>query len=452
MMRLAKSIWATTALAGMLGLTACQTSSPYRGDEPAEARATPGFPIQPPAAPVQAAAPPAAPAPAVQAEPAPPPQPLPVVQPPVVIASPPPVIAPPPPPPSPPPPPRYTVTGPVVDADGPARTYVVKQGQGLDAVAREMGTTRAFLAEANDLKEPYRLRPGQRLKGPRTRGKAYVVQSGDTLSAIGRRFNVQASAIAQANDMDTGASIRPGQRLSLPTGYQDRGPTLVTPSPNPPQVAPQVPPLASQPAAPPALRPSATPVLRPSVTPPQPTAVQTPPPVVVAPASPPPRAASLPAAPAGPVSAAIIETAGSPTDAQVRAAGAGKFVWPLRGRILAGFGPRGGAQLNDGINIATSAGASVRAAAGGEVVYAGNELPNYGNLILIRHDDGFITAYGHLSRIMVRIQDRVTQNQEIAEAGQSGGVSQPQLYFQVRYAPRAADRAVAVNPTLVLPQ
>jgi murein DD-endopeptidase MepM/ murein hydrolase activator NlpD len=86
------------------------------------------------------------------------------------------------------------------------------------------------------------------------------------------------------------------------------------------------------------------------------------------------------------------------------------------------------------------------------VAYAGNELKGYGNLVLIRHDGGWVTAYAHLARVDVKMQDAVSQGQQIGQVGATGGVSEPQLHFEVRYAPSPKDKARPVDPALVLPR
>jgi murein DD-endopeptidase MepM/ murein hydrolase activator NlpD len=132
-------------------------------------------------------------------------------------------------------------------------------------------------------------------------------------------------------------------------------------------------------------------------------------------------------------------------------AGRGRFVWPLQGAILSPFGDRGPGQRNDGLDISASAGESVKAAAGGEVVYAGSSIPGFGNLVLVKHPGGWVTAYAHLDRIEVRMRDEVTQGEEIGQAGQTGAVDRPELHFEVRYAPHPAEAARPVDPALVLP-
>ena len=132
--------------------------------------------------------------------------------------------------------------------------------------------------------------------------------------------------------------------------------------------------------------------------------------------------------------------------------GRGRFVWPVRGEILSGFGPKGPSQRNDGINIRAPSGEPVRASAAGDVVYAGDQVPGFGNLVLIKHADGWVTAYGHLGRIDVKMQQRVTQGQQIGQVGVTGGVSEPQLHFEIRYAPTPEERARPIDPALVLPR
>ena len=116
----------------------------------------------------------------------------------------------------------------------------------------------------------------------------------------------------------------------------------------------------------------------------------------------------------------------------VPAGNAPAFVWPVSGRVIADFGstPTGG--RNDGINIAAAEGTPIRAAASGSVTYAGDELKNYGNLVLIKHSGGFTTAYAHADRLVVSRGDFVARGQVIAYAGQTGDVSTPQLHFEIR--------------------
>jgi murein DD-endopeptidase MepM/ murein hydrolase activator NlpD len=140
---------------------------------------------------------------------------------------------------------------------------------------------------------------------------------------------------------------------------------------------------------------------------------------------------SLAADPAPTASLHAEEPASAPvlTGNQADAAGVSpEFRWPARGRIIQGFKSGG----NDGINIAVPEGTSVKAAESGVVAYAGSELKGYGNLILIRHPNGFVSAYANNGELDVKRGDSVKRGQIIAKSGQSGNVSSPQLHFELR--------------------
>ena len=113
------------------------------------------------------------------------------------------------------------------------------------------------------------------------------------------------------------------------------------------------------------------------------------------------------------------------------------FLWPVQGRIVSSFGAKPEGFHNDGINIAAPRGATVRAAQNGVVVYAGNELRGFGNLLLIKHSGGWVTAYAHAERLIVKRGDKVTKGQRVATVGDTGGVIQPQLHFEIRKGRRA---------------
>ena len=119
------------------------------------------------------------------------------------------------------------------------------------------------------------------------------------------------------------------------------------------------------------------------------------------------------------------------------AAGGPEFRWPARGRIIQGF--KGGTGGNDGINIAVPEGTAVKAAEGGVVAYAGSELKGYGNLVLIRHPNGFVSAYANNGEIDVKRGDSVKRGQTIAKSGQSGNVASPQLHFELRKGSQPVD-------------
>jgi murein DD-endopeptidase MepM/ murein hydrolase activator NlpD len=116
-------------------------------------------------------------------------------------------------------------------------------------------------------------------------------------------------------------------------------------------------------------------------------------------------------------------------DPEQTASISGDFRWPARGRVIAGFGANGG---NEGINIAVPEGTPVKAAEAGTVTYAGSEVKGYGNLVLIRHENGYVSAYAHNGSLSVKRGDQVKRGQVIATSGQTGNVTSPQLHFEIR--------------------
>jgi len=121
-----------------------------------------------------------------------------------------------------------------------------------------------------------------------------------------------------------------------------------------------------------------------------------------------------------------------------------QFAWPLRGRVISEFGTKISGEKNDGINIAATLGAPIRAAANGTVTYAGDGLKGYGNLVLIRHAEGYVTAYAHADSLSVAKGDIVSKGQIIGYAGSTGGASEPQLHFEIRHG------TTPVNPRALL--
>lgn len=270
----------------------------------------------------------------------------------------------------------------------------------------------------------------------------HVVVEGETLGSISRMYNVSVASLTIANNIPSGGTVRTGQTLIIPPGGNGASQARAAqaqPAPRPPQAAA----VAPQPAMPKttlAPPPAATAAVKPAPTG-----------AVVAQAAPPPVAsAAKPSAPA--VTAAKpaasepkVETAAKVTpvddaDDAPRAAGSGpQFRAPVRGRVIASFGPKPGGAHNDGVNFAVPEGTAVRAAEDGTVAYAGNELKGFGNLVLIKHADGYVTAYAHNSELNVKRGDAVRRGQIVAKAGQSGNVNSPQLHFEIRKGSTAVD-------------
>ncbi len=220
-------------------------------------------------------------------------------------------------------------------------------------------------------------------------GNVHIVAPGETLMSISRRYHKPLKRIADANHIPPHAHLKIGERITIP-GHM----TVAAAAP--------VAPAAPHPAAPAPATAKAQPPHAPAPVPP-------PAPKVTAEATP----------------SANYAAAGALPAADGGAAGPA-FHWPLRGRVISGF-PK-----NDGIDLAVPEGTAVHAAEDGVVAYAGNELKGYGNLILIRHSNGYVTAYAHASELMVKRNDSVRRGQVIAKSGQTGSVSAPQLHFEIR--------------------
>jgi murein DD-endopeptidase MepM/ murein hydrolase activator NlpD len=121
------------------------------------------------------------------------------------------------------------------------------------------------------------------------------------------------------------------------------------------------------------------------------------------------------------------------------------MAWPLHGKVLVPYGTQGG-QKNDGIDIQATTGEAVKAADGGTVIYSGSDVAHLGNLLLVQHPGGYITAYGNNEALLVKKGDAVKKGQTIAKAGNSGGVASPRLHFEVR---RGGSKTI--DPMTVLP-
>jgi len=303
----------------------------------------------------------------------------------------------------------------------------VAPGETLDGLARRYGVPAASIMRANGLTTPGPLQAGQRLVIPRYNsasvaaspavpnrsatpkpagpyivaggarsslrvaprapppGGAHVVQPHETLTSIARRYGKTATEVAAANHIPPYTRVRMGDRIVIPGAA-----VAVAPKQSPPAVPPS----------------SDSKVVR--ADPPQRAQVVTP-------------------------ETRDDASGGSTTNGAQSKSEPPSFGWPARGRVIAGFGdklPSG--QANDGINLAVPEGTAVRAAEDGTVAYAGSELRGYGNLILIRHPNGFVTAYAHTSQILVKRNEPVKRGQVIARSGATGAVTSPQLHFETR--------------------
>ncbi len=290
----------------------------------------------------------------------------------------------------------------------------VGYGETADQIARKHGVPLAALLQTNGITNATAIRPGQRLVIPRyishgapqqqaavparmpVGDNVHVVAPGESLMSISRKHNVSVQALAQVNNIQPSTRIAIGDRLTIPGGARQPAAMRQTQYTAPAMApAPQI----AQPRSVPAAEQVAT-------IPPQTARLATPEPV----------------APKAEDTVKAAEPAGAMQT----------FRWPVKGRVIAGFGPKPSGGQNDGINLAVPEGTPVKAADDGVVAYAGNELKGYGNLVLIRHANGFVSAYAHASELMVKRGDTIKRGQVIANAGQTGNVTSPQLHFEIR--------------------
>ena len=348
-------------------------------------------------------------------------------------------------------------------------SYVVAPGDTLAIISDRTNTPIRALIDNNQLQPPYNLRPGQALRI--SERQTYVVKAGDTLSALAKRYRVQQSALVELNDLKPPYALRVGQTLTLPSAVEATQTTVASlPSSTP--TTPPAPEVDVVPSAANAGSVSATALPPPSGTKSAPTSNGTasapatsssstakvqplPPPVTVPSTATPKTVPTTPKTPTGEPDLTAAEeavegayeqqqspkTAPAPTAAKVApvqeaavvsAPSSSGFVWPAQGKVISKFGTTSDGLRNDGINISAPAGAPVMAAADGTVAYAGNQLRGFGNLVLIRHANGLITAYAHNQSLLVQKGDKVKRGTVIARVGQTGNVAKPQLHFEVR--------------------
>jgi murein DD-endopeptidase MepM/ murein hydrolase activator NlpD len=293
-------------------------------------------------------------------------------------------------------------------------TIIVGTSDTLEVLARRYHVTPAAILQANGYRGPRVLSPGQQLiiphpgsfaAAPAVSAPAYravataaaspvhVVNRGETLMAIARHNHMSAAELARANGLEPGAKLRIGMKLTVPAK----------------------PSAAAGPVAQPMLAQAAPAPVQPAT---RFTAI-TPDPQQKARLA---QTTDVVEAPAAATPAKAAEATGAlPT-----------FRWPVRGKVITSYGAKTNGKANDGINVAVPEGTPVKAAEDGVVAYAGNELKGYGNLVLIRHANGYVTAYAHASELLVKRGDTIKRGQVIAKSGQSGEVASPQLHFEIR--------------------
>ena len=278
---------------------------------------------------------------------------------------------------------------------------------------------------------------------------SYTVKPGDSLYGIAREHRVKVSELQQVNGISDPLRVKPGVTLRVPGEGVADAPLRVARNTPP---APPLPQYAAAQVAPPAsARPSESePERYGDSTTMQPTIINgekrvaslsdkttdaspVVPPVQPSPPSPPAQRQAQ-AAPEQKVAIAAPPPSSAPASVD-----SVKLRWPASGKIIAGFGGRPDGTHNDGINLQVPLGTDVHAAEAGIVAYAGSELKGYGNLVLLRHDNGWVTAYAHNDELLVKRGDKVKRGQVIAKAGKTGTVDQPQIHFELRQGSRPVD-------------
>ena len=264
-----------------------------------------------------------------------------------------------------------------------SNTVKVSKGDTLYSISRRYGVPIKDMINANRLKPPYTLYVGQKLKLP---SKHYhIVQRGESLYSISRLYNVDITSLSKVNNLQTPYALSVGQKLLLPASVSSYSAPAQASTAKSAEIQTKV------------------------------------------------ASASVPTVQK--------QTTYTPPASSRKT----KFLWPVRGTVISGFGNLGNGRKNDGINIKATLGTAVQAADGGVVAYAGSELKGFGNLILIKHSDGWITAYAHNDKLLVRKGQKVARGEKIATVGSTGSVTTPQLHFEVRAGKKA------VNPRSYLP-
>jgi murein DD-endopeptidase MepM/ murein hydrolase activator NlpD len=305
----------------------------------------------------------------------------------------------------------------------------VAQGMTLYSIAKANNITVSQLAAANHISAPYSVSTGRVLRIPGvaqakvpssryvaesdvssnedistpakklTAGGSHMVASGETLFSLGRKYGVSPYTIADLNGLPHDKPLSIGQSVRIPAG---KGPTIAAKQP----LADEQETIASNEEQPEVIESPKTLTAKKSLA-----------------------AEEIPDA--APAPKQVAEATANPT--------AGSMRWPVKGKIISQYGAKPNGLKNEGINIAVPEGTGIRAAESGVVAYAGNELKGYGNLVLIRHEGGWVTAYAHAKELFVKRGDTVKRGDVIAKAGQTGSVSSPQLHFEVRKGATAMD-------------
>ncbi len=337
----------------------------------------------------------------------------------------------------------YQVSAGQVSAGG--TIAIVQPGETVYAISRKYGVRPNDIIALNGLNAPYLLEIGQQLRIPVAERRAeiptpqpapqtaqpieqveyraapkietptapapanmvYIIRKGDTLYSLSRRSGISVGKLAEANNIAPPFALSIGQQIIIPGSIRTGEKAIIATAPKPEEIG-----------------------NRNTYIDPQDQSGKWQKPRIEA---------------AKPEAAPTKAVAYPTKEPETKALGASRFVWPLQGQIVMSFGLDAEGRRNDGINIAAPVGAPIRSVADGEIVYRGSDLDGYGNLLLIKHEDGWVSAYAHADAMLVRKGERVKKGQIIAKVGTTGAVSQPQLHFELRHNLKPTDPLAALE-------
>lgn len=293
---------------------------------------------------------------------------------------------------------RYYQYGGILSAGSSLGLHTMRKGETLWTVAKSYNVDLRDMLDLNRLSAPYKIRVGERIKIPAP--ASYTVKSSDTLYKVSRMFDTSTTELARLNNIQPPYKLSTGQSLRLPPRHAQQ------------VVVAQMSPRTSS---------KILMIEREELK-----------------SVPTNREEALISSPQPSISQRNQETASSRMAPPVQL-GHIQFIKPVAGKIISGYGPKEDGLHNDGINIKAAHGDVVRAAEQGIVVYQGNQIEGYGNMVLIRHANGYLTAYAHMAKTLVRKGEKVKRGQTIGTVGASGNVKTPQLHFEIRKGRDAID-------------
>jgi murein DD-endopeptidase MepM/ murein hydrolase activator NlpD len=290
---------------------------------------------------------------------------------------------------------RQSASAPVLNlglhADSAAGAVIIREGDTLWNISRRYRLPVRDIIDLNGLEPPYVLAKGGRLKLPAPLD--YRVKSGDTLYSVANMFGVAVYQLVRVNNIAAPYAVSPGQDLRIPATER----RAVAASKKTDTLSPTLSRKEREDSA------------------------------------------HTPFPPLPPGEGRGEGVVHRPLPTTLAASQRPDFVWPVRGKVVSAYGAKEGGLYNDGINIAAPRGTPVAAAADGVVAYVGNDLKSYGNLVLVRHGGGAMTAYAHLGSVNVKKGMTVRKGQAIGSVGSTGAVSAAQLHFEIRQGAKTYD-------------